>query len=166
MKRWILLAWVLTIGLAAFAIAGKERLLAHGDTVYLRLAPVDPRSLMQGDYMALNFAIADAIREARLQQGIEPAREQVAVIRRDARGEASLVRLHTGEALAAGEQLLRFQTVPARWGGVQAQVSTDAYFFQEGQAARFERARYGEFRVGTDGQALLVGLRGQDLKPL
>ncbi|QOT76082.1 GDYXXLXY domain-containing protein [Cupriavidus basilensis] len=166
MKRWILLAWVLTLGLAAFAIAGKERLLAHGDTVYLRLAPVDPRSLMQGDYMALNFAIAESIRQAGKLQGIEPAREQVAVIHRDARGEASFVRLHTGAALAAGEQLLRFQNVPARWGGMQAQVSTDAYFFQEGQGARFEKARYGEFRVGPDGQALLVGLRGEDLGAL
>ncbi|MDF3834854.1 GDYXXLXY domain-containing protein, partial [Cupriavidus basilensis] len=150
MKRWIWLAWVLTLGLAAVAVGSKERLLAHGDTVYLRLAPVDPRSLMQGDYMALNFAIADAIRAARQQQDMAPAREQVAVIRRDARGEATLVRLHAGEPLVPGEQLLRFQTVPSRWGGVQVQVSTDAYFFQEGQGERFEKARYGEFRVNAD----------------
>jgi len=166
MKRWILIAWVLTLGLAAAAVGTKEHLLARGDTVYLRLAPVDPRSLMQGDYMALNFAIADAIRAARQRQDLPAEREQVAVVRRDARGEASLLRLHAGEPLAAGEQLLRFQTVPSRWGGVQVQVSTDAYFFQEGQGARFEKARFGEFRVGAEGQALLVGLRDENLQPL
>ncbi|MGO4326968.1 GDYXXLXY domain-containing protein [Cupriavidus sp. 2TAF22] len=167
MKRWILLAWVLALGVAAAAIGTKEHLLARGDTLYLRLAPVDPRSLMQGDYMALNFAIADAIRAARERQGLPAEREQVAVVRRDAHGEASLVRLHTaGAPLAAGEQLLRFQTVPSRWGGVQVQVSTDAYFFQEGHGARFGKARYGEFRVGPQGQALLVGLRDENLQPL
>ena len=33
----------------------KEQLLNHGKIVLLPLAPVDPRSLMQGDYMRLRF---------------------------------------------------------------------------------------------------------------
>ncbi len=166
MKRWIVIAWALTVGIAVAGIAGKERLLASGDVIYLRLAPVDPRSLMQGDYMALNFAIADAIRNAQEHQSQRLSREQTAVIRLDARGEATLVRLHAGEPLAGGERLLRFQTVPSRWGGMQVQVSTDAYFFQEGQAARFEKARFGEFRVDADGRALLVRLRDEGMGAL
>ncbi len=85
MKRWTLIAWALTLALAAAGIFGKERLLARGDTIYLRLAPVDPRSLMQGDYMALNFAIGAAIRAARMD-GFEQ-RDGVAVIRLDANRE-------------------------------------------------------------------------------
>jgi len=166
MKRWILIAWVLTLGVAAFAIAGKERLLAGGQTVYLRLAPVDPRSLMQGDYMALNFAIGNAIVEARRQQNLPDSRTGVAVVRLDDKREASFVRLHAGEPLAAGEHLLRYQTVPSRWGGVLVQVSTDAYFFQEGQAERFEKAKYGEFRLGDDGVALLVKVVGEGMAGL
>jgi uncharacterized membrane-anchored protein len=164
MKRWIVVAWALTLALAAVGIAGKERLLARGDTVYLRLAPVDPRSLMQGDYMALNFAIGAAIRAA--QQPEWQRRDGVAVIRLDTKGEASFVRLHGDEPLAPGERLLRFQMVASRWGGMQVQVSTDAYFFQEGQGVRFERARYGEFRIDASGQALLVGLRGEGMERL
>jgi len=165
MKRWIVIAWALTLVLAAAGIAGKETLLARGDTVLLRLAPVDPRSLMQGDYMALNFDIGNQIRTA---QGAaeRPPRDGVAVIRRDTRGVASFVRLHDGGPLGAGEQLLRFQAARSRWGGAQVQVSTDAYFFQEGQGERFAQAMYGEFRVGADGQALLVGLRGKELERL
>jgi len=166
MKRWIAIAWVLTLGLAAVGIAGKERLLARGDVIYLRLAPVDPRSLMQGDYMALNFAIGTAIRQA-LDAGTMPARRDgVAVIRLDPRGEASFVRLHGSEPLAPGERLLRFQAVRSRWGGAQVQVSTDAWFFQEGQAKRFEKAKFGAFRVDQNGQALLEGVRGEGLEPL
>ncbi|MCY1285892.1 GDYXXLXY protein [compost metagenome] len=165
MKRWIVIAWALTLALAAAGIAGKETLLARGDTVLLRLAPVDPRSLMQGDYMALNFDIGNQIRAAQ-GPAPRPPRDGVAVIRRDAQGVASFVRLHDGGPLGVGEQLLRFQAARSRWGGAQVQVSTDAYFFQEGQGERFAQAMYGEFRVGADGQALLVGLRGKELEKL
>ncbi|NOV26148.1 hypothetical protein E5S69_21825 [Cupriavidus necator] len=165
MKRWILIAWALTLALAAVGIAGKERLLARGDTVFLKLAPVDPRSLMQGDYMALNFDLGNQIRAARAHDDRLP-RDGVAVIRRDEQGVASFVRVHGAEPLAAGEQLLRYQTARSRWGGMQVQVSTDAYFFQEGQGKRFAQAQYGEFRVGADGQALLVGLRGKGMEKL
>ncbi|QUN28030.1 GDYXXLXY domain-containing protein [Cupriavidus sp. KK10] len=167
MKRWILIAWALTLALAAAGIAGKERLLARGETVYLKLAPVDPRSLMQGDYMALNFEIGNMIRAAQMRkQDDRPPRDGVAVIRSDEQGVASFVRVHGGEPLAAGEQLLRYQVARSRWGGMQVQVSTDAYFFQEGQGERFAQAQYGEFRVGADGQALLVGLRGKGMERL
>src|SRR5690606_13387429 len=38
-----------------------ERILRHGDLVLLELAPLDPRSLMQGDYMRLQFAIVQKL---------------------------------------------------------------------------------------------------------
>ena len=43
MKRWIMVGWLLTIGVAVAGIVGKERVISRGDVVYLRLAPVDPR---------------------------------------------------------------------------------------------------------------------------
>ena len=55
---------VLILGLVNLSIVGKEKHLSDGRAVYLELAPVDPRSLMQGDYMALRFAIANQIRAA------------------------------------------------------------------------------------------------------
>ena len=57
----LLFGAVLVFGGVNWQIANKERLRANGQTVYLELAPIDPRSLMQGDYMALNFAVARAI---------------------------------------------------------------------------------------------------------
>lgn len=163
MKRWIVVGWLLTIGIALTGIIGKERLMANGEVVYLRLAPVDPRSLMQGDYMALNFSIANEVRVAHGTDQTRLTREEVIVIRRDASQEGHFVRLYQGEALAAGEQLLRIQNVPSRWGGNAVQVSTDAWFFQEGQAERYAKARFGEFRVDANGQALLVGMRDEGL---
>jgi uncharacterized membrane-anchored protein len=43
---------------------------------------------------------------------------------------------------------------------------TDAWFFKEGEAQRWEKARFGEFRVLPDGRALLVGMRDENLVPL
>ena len=39
----------------------RQGLLRNGRTVYLELAPVDPRSLLQGDYMALNYAVMNRL---------------------------------------------------------------------------------------------------------
>lgn len=48
-----------------------EQLLNHGQVVRFALAPVDPRSLMQGDYMALEYAIARDVRSALAPQQMQ-----------------------------------------------------------------------------------------------
>ena len=48
---------ILVLAFFAFSVVQKETLISKGTEVLLRLAPVDPRSLMQGDYMALNYQI-------------------------------------------------------------------------------------------------------------
>ncbi len=63
MRKWlILLCALLILAVVNFSIWQNEQLIKDGETVLLELAPVDPRSLMQGDYMALRFAMADVIR--------------------------------------------------------------------------------------------------------
>jgi len=56
------LAFLLT-GLALLAginatVWRFEHAMSQGEVVLIELAPVDPRSLMQGDYMRLNYALA------------------------------------------------------------------------------------------------------------
>ena len=55
---------LLSLGLLAMInwdIVKREAWLAEGEVVRLELAPVDPRSLMQGDYMTLNYQIMATI---------------------------------------------------------------------------------------------------------
>ncbi|MBY4898270.1 GDYXXLXY domain-containing protein [Cupriavidus sp. AU9028] len=167
-RAWIAAALLLTLAVGGFGIVSKERLLATGQPMLLRLAPVDPRSLMQGDYMALRFAIGEPILQALHAEGEGAPGDspRIAVVRLEQNGEAVFVRLHRGEPLAEGERLLRFQIVNAGWPGGRVQVSTDAWFFQEGHAQRYEAARYGEFRVSGSGEALLVGMRDEQGKPM
>jgi uncharacterized membrane-anchored protein len=144
--------------LVNYSIASKERLLAEGRIVYLELAPVDPRSLMQGDYMALRFKMAnDASRDATAAATADG--RIVAAL--DARGIASYRRLHDGKPAASNEVLLRYR-VRER----EIKFATNAFFFQEGTGKRYEAARYGMFRVSPEGELLLTDLRGVELQPL
>jgi uncharacterized membrane-anchored protein len=137
----------------------KERLIRDGAPVYLELAPVDPRSLMQGDFMRLNVRLPAQV-ETGVTQRLWGARPRV-VAHRDARGVATLVRLDDGSPLSNDELHIELTPKDGRWI-----VVSDAWFFREGEAERWSRARYAEFRVMPDGRALLVGLRGAELEAL
>jgi len=157
--------WLIALtGLASLTGANlgiweKESLIRHGRPVFVALAPVDPRSLLQGDYMRLNFRVPPA---AELAVGPRPGARPRVVARLDARGIADLLRLaRPDEALAEGELLIELTARDGRWTLV-----SDAWYFREGEAKRWQGARYGEFRVAADGRALLVGLADGDLRPL
>src|SRR6267154_1094586 len=51
-----LITTVLVLGVLNFLIIQKEWVLANGQTVFMRLVPVDPLSLMQGHYMMLRYS--------------------------------------------------------------------------------------------------------------
>ena len=148
---------LLVLGGINYSIYAKERIKRDGEIVYLELAPVDPRSLMQGDYMALRFVVVESIRtrQATAQKEQFSSNRTVAM-HIDGRRIATL-----GEN-GAGSLQLRYRV---RNGEIW--LGTNAYFFEEGAASRFAGARYGEFRVDRDsGEAILVGLRGENLEPL
>lgn len=152
-RLWALLGGaLLTLVVANGAIWQKENLIAKGTKVFVPLAPVDPRSLMQGDFMRLNFAALND-RELPLLADLRGQRPHL-VMKLDTRGVASVQRQHkTGEALANDEMLLELTPKDGRWV-----VVTDAWFFKEGDAALWQAAKFGEFRVLPDGRALLVGM--------
>ena len=150
------------------AILEKERLLADGTLMLLELAPVDPRSLIQGDYMRLDYAVARALSERRGSPAAagraapNVPRDGHIVVMLDEAGVATFRRWHDGRTpLVAGEHLLRY-----RRRGNSINVATNAYYFQEGHARRYESARYGELRVDEAGGSVLVGLRDSLQRPL
>jgi uncharacterized membrane-anchored protein len=135
----------------------KEQVLAHGRVVLLELAPVDPRSLMQGDYMQLSYAMGRTLMDARQDW----PRNGHLVLTQDAQGVGHFVRRHAGEPLAPGELLLRY-----RLRGNALRLGAESFLFQEGHAERYARARYGELRVEPDGDSVLAGLRSAERVPL
>jgi len=142
------------------AIWQKQDLIARGKPVFLPLMPVDPRSLMQGDFMRLRFATLDA-RQLPLLQSMGAKRPRM-VLQLDARGVATVQRVHTSpQPLAPHEMLLELTPKDGNWV-----VVTDAWYFKEGQAQTWQAATFGEFRVLSNGRALLVGLADTGLQPI
>ena len=138
---------MLVLGAVNWSIVAKERIKTQGERIYLALAPVDPRSLMQGDYMALRFELAS---------NISAEAEGSAPLFVDARGIATL---NPSPATArSAHSLSRAQS--ARSGSAPTRTSS-----KRATAGRYEGARYGEFRIDRDsGEAVLVGLADENLK--
>jgi uncharacterized membrane-anchored protein len=154
-KRIVLIAGALILVWINLTIWSHERVVRHGETVFLELAPVDPRSPMQGDYMALAF---QAVREAE-RAGLGDGDR--AILQLDEQRIGRFHGSHTGGELAEEEMSLRLRLRGGRLG-----PGTNAFFFQEGHADLYEAARYGEFRVDASGKAYLVALRGESLRQL
>ncbi len=161
-----LAVWLVGISILVavnFAIWQKEQLLTHGKTVILALAPVDPRSLMQGDYMRLRFQA-----EQDMQRYL-PYKKDSSVA--DGYVIVSLNEQHIGEVQAVVSELpatLAVNQWPLRYRirAGELRFATNAFFFQEGHADDYAQARYGEFKVNNDGEMLLANLRGQHLEVL
>ncbi|OGA60603.1 MAG: hypothetical protein A3G81_09035 [Betaproteobacteria bacterium RIFCSPLOWO2_12_FULL_65_14] len=157
-KALAIAAGLVFLAVADWGIWSRERLLAEGRVVLLELAPVDPRSLMQGDYMALRFKLTGDAFGGVPRSQVEDGR---IVVKLDERGVGAFARRDDGAPLGAAEVALRYRV---RDGKVK--FATNAFFFQEGTADAYAGARYGELRVAADGELLLTGLRNGKLEPL
>lgn len=186
MTHWRnILLWgglLLALVVANLGIRGHERTLSEGRVVLLELAPVDPRSLMQGDYMVLRFAVDEAIRDALHPErrsgngndatalwnmhdscGSKGCRDGYVVVAPDRDGVGRFVRIQDApQPLAEGQIAVRFRE--RKW--FQIVIAGNSWFFPEGQAERYQPARYAELRVAADGTALIAGLRDEKRKPL
>ncbi|MCB1744984.1 MAG: GDYXXLXY domain-containing protein, partial [Gammaproteobacteria bacterium] len=100
---------VSALAVANYTIYRKQHILDRGQVILLPLRPVDPRSLMQGDYMVLRYAaevMPDQARRDRM-----PARGGV-VLELDGNRVARFVRADDGSALAPGQVRLRYKLKP------------------------------------------------------
>ena len=172
-KPLVALAVVLLILIPLnYKVQQFEDVLATGKPVVLKIAPVDPRSLMQGDYMALSYAILNDIR-ANLNEsedGVILAKEKkhpnkvYALIHQDEQGVATLCRVEDSlpndfKDCVANVYLPvnNFKWLP--------ELPSQEYFFSEGKGQYYAQAEYAEYRF-KDGILLLARLLDKDLKAL
>ncbi len=145
----VLLNLVLLLLYFNHSVIKNEELLESGQFALLELAPVDPRSLMQGDYMALRYKISEDIH---LQ---DIPKRGYCVVRIDSGGVAGKIRLQKEiNPLNEGEYLIKY-TSSDDWN---VNIGAESFFFQEGQAEKYEKAKYGGLKIDRDGNSLLIGL--------
>jgi len=136
-----------------------EDRIENGTPVYLELAPVDPRSLIQGDYMRLEYALEQDAMGAIIAYTDD--RGQL-VTRLDENNVAQFVREYDGGELAEDELLINYRVL----GGDDIRVGVDSFFFQEGLADEYEDAEYADVRVTPGGGVMLIDLVGEDFGSL
>ncbi len=154
---WAALAAILI--LVNFLVFQKERILSTGATVLLELAPRDPRSLLQGDYMSLRYRLAQDIGR---QLDTSVTQDGYAVVALDQNRVAQLKRISPDfPDLDTEEYALLF-----RVRGSRVKLASDAYFFEEGLEPDLRDAKYGELKVSDRGQSVITGLRDREFKLL
>lgn len=155
-KITLIIITIIILSILNILIFQKENTLKNSKSVLLELAPVDPRSLIQGDYMVLNYKIS---REAAELSINVPAQGSI-VICLDDNNVATFVDFYKGNPLGPDEILLNYRI---RNGLI---LGAESFFFQEGHAKYYEKARYGELKVTPSGQSILVGLRDEKFRPI
>ena len=149
--KWIiiLINLIILLGLFNNWIIKKETLLSDGKLILLELAPVDPRSLMQGDYMRLRYAISENINyDSIYKRGF-------CVVKLEETGIAKKVRIQD-DRTPINEKEYLIEYTSKGWRGIN--IGAESFFFQEGEAEKYENAKYGGLKVDNQGNSLLIGL--------
>lgn len=157
--KWIviLINLIILLGLFNNSILKKETLLSDGKLILLELAPVDPRSLMQGDYMRLRYAISDNINYDSI------SKRGFCVVKLEENGIAKKIRIQY-ETTPINENEYLIEYTSKGWRGIN--IGAESFFFQEGEADKYENAKYGGIKVDNKGNSLLIGLFNEKQKKI
>lgn len=148
-KKILIITVVVALIFTNSIIIKKELILRNGLDVVLKLAPVDPRSLMQGDYMALNYEIGTKLNYLETK---EFANGKI-ILNLDKNRVGTIEALYKKQKLINNQILLKYQK-----RSLSLSFATNAYFFQERTGETYEDAEYGQFKVDKSGNAILTGL--------
>jgi len=130
-------------------VAEKEETIKSGTLVLLDLYPLDPRSLMQGDYMRLRYEMTRSWNREK-----DFSSRGYCIVKQGENNIASYERLQSNNTnLAEGEVAIKY------YGSSRTiKIGAESFLFEEGQASTYDRAKYGGLRVAENGSAVLVGL--------
>ena len=190
---WLVGVFVITLlGAVNYKVQQFEDVLATGKPVVLKIAPVDPRSLMQGDYMVLNYAILSEFQQSQVlpesNESLE-SNESIDTLESNETTETTgidesspsgkkayiLVHLDKNHVATFCEEQSEIPTdfkhctpnvyLPIRYKGWFPELPSQDYFFAEGKGEYYAQAEYAEYRF-KDGILLLARLLDKDLKGL
>ena len=187
---WLVGVFVIALlGAVNYKVQQFEDVLATGKPVVLKIAPVDPRSLMQGDYMVLNYAILSEIQQSQFlsesNESLETsesidageANETIGIDESSPSGKKAYILVHLDKNHVATfcEEQSEIPTdfkhctpnvyLPIRYKGWLPELPSQDYFFAEGKGEHYAQAEYAEYRF-KDGILLLARLLDKDLKGL
>jgi len=135
-------------------ITAMNKIKDEGETLLLKLRPVDPRALMLGDYMALAYD-----RSAFPKASKDLAPQGTLILNRDDHNVGTFGRIDDNPKMTNTEIRVKYALKRSR-----ADFGSARYYFQEGTAESYEEAEYGVFKVSPTGHMILVALADEDYK--
>lgn len=159
-----LVTLVLTLGIAQFTIHQNEDVLENGESIVLKLAPKDPRSLMQGDYMELHYELLNQVLDALSNEEMTNSKAY-ALLTLDENHIATLCRIEfeKPQYFDGCAQGIYLSVTLNSYGDLS--LPTHQFFFPEGKGEHYNQAEYGEYRF-KEGKALLLRLLNTELEAL
>ena len=165
------------LGAVNYKVQQFEDVLATGKPVVLKIAPADPRSLMQGDYMVLNYAILSELQQSQFSSESNESNETTGIDELSTSGKKAYILVHLDKnhvatlCEAQSEIPTDFKHctpnvyLPIRYRGWSPELPSQDYFFAEGKGEYYAQSEYAEYRF-KDGILLLARLLDKDLKGL
>lgn len=147
---------VIVLAFVNWSISKKESILNNGQLVLFELAPVDPRSIMQGDYMELRYRMSDTVKvESLPKKGFIALKVNENSLPISSRIMSNLPNEPTSETY------LKYQVKNGR-----LTFGAESYLFQEGKGSKFDKAKFGGLIIDKDGRSILKGLYDENLQEL
>ena len=169
---------IIVLGVIVYSFgvkADRDQLILTGKEIMLELAPVDPLSLLQGQYLIIDFKLEDAeiefdeneINSEKVSYGY---RHHRIVLSYNELGVAKFNRFEDDQPLNSDELLFKVRRAIRRNNTkyfYKIDVSQNSFLIEENTEKKYEeKAKYGVFRVGPDGDYVLVDLADKDLNKL
>jgi len=166
--------------ITGFSARKEESYKKSENYFYLELTPVDPRSLLQGDYMTLNYDITDKVsdfiynnrtyiydgenenevEEIRELRKLANAKKAYIAVRLDKNRVARYVKITKEKTDEKGLLFIAYKT-----DGFNVNINANSYLFQEGTGDKYQNARYSKV-VLVGNNLRLIDLRDKDFKEI
>ena len=157
-KQWGLIGLILLLQLAfvGYQIGSNEPLLKNGKKITLALAPVDPRSMLQGDYVILRYEIAETNELINVHSG----NKVFILVKKDNNGiyqrEKILTNINPTDYHLAEDEVI----LTGKYNGYNGVIlGIESYFVKEGTGLELQRnAKFAKVKVARNGNALLESI--------
>ncbi|ATO19812.1 GDYXXLXY protein [Acinetobacter sp. LoGeW2-3] len=172
---------IFSIALFCGLVLQHEWHLRNSQSIYVELAPVDPRSILQGDYMALNYELhfegdteAKRVEESgsqnkkitALEKSIQDQAHLLSYVQLDDQRRVIQTSLDKKHLKTGPETSARLVLKNPSNRLQNLYPAANSFMFAEGLELCYRNAKYAEIKVKENGQALLADLVDQNLKSL
>ena len=151
-RKWVPIV-IVQLFILVILIFQKETILRNGTDIILKVEPVDPRSLLQGDYVELSYNISQVESENFSQQ-------VYVLVEKDAKGIYQIKEIYDTIEEAREEKTEENQAIlTGKSNGETITYGIEHFFIEEGTGREVEQnAKYAKIRVGSNGDAILISI--------